>query len=63
MKVLQRLTMENLQKNKRRTLVTVVGVVLASALILAVAGMVTSFQQMMINYAKTNVGDYHDMYE
>ncbi len=63
MRVLQRLTMENLRKNRRRTLVTILGVVLASALILAVAGMVTSFQQMMVNYARADVGDYHDMYE
>lgn len=63
MRVLQRLTMENLEKNKRRTIVTIVGVILASALMLAVAGMVTSFQQMMVNYTRANVGDYHDMYE
>ncbi len=63
MRVLERLTMENLRKNKRRTIVTIAGVTLASALILAVAGMVTSFQQMMVNWAKTNTGDYHDMYE
>lgn len=63
MKVLQRLTVENLQKNKRRTIVTIIGVMLASALMLAVAGMVTSFQQMMISYTKARTGDYHDMYE
>lgn len=63
MRVLERLTMENLRKNKRRTIVTIVGVTLASALILAVAGMVTSFQQMMVNFAKADTGDYHDMYE
>lgn len=63
MRVLERLTAENLRQNRRRTIVTIVGVALASALILAVAGMVTSFQQMMINWAKSDTGDYHDMYE
>lgn len=63
MKVLERLTVENLRKNKRRTIVTVMGVMLSTALMLAVAGIVTSFQQMMIDYSKANVGDYHDMYE
>ena len=63
MGVLQRLTLENLRKNKRRTIVTIIGVTLATALMLAVAGIVTSFQQMMIDYSKAEVGDYHDMYE
>lgn len=63
MTVLQHLTIENLRRNKRRTIVTILGVMLSSALILAVVGMVTSFQKMMINYAKANVGDYHEMYE
>ncbi len=63
MGVLERLTVANLKKNSRRTLVTILGVILASALILAVAGMVTSFQKMMINYAKVTVGDYHDMFQ
>lgn len=63
MGVLERLTVANLKKNSRRTIVTILGVTLASALILAVAGMVTSFQKMMINYAKSEVGDYHDMFQ
>lgn len=63
MAVLEHLTIENLRQNKRRTIVTILGVILSSALILAVVGMVTSFQKMMINYAKVNVGDYHEMYE
>ncbi len=63
MKVLQRLTLANLQKNKRRTAVTVIGVLLSTALILAVVGMVTSFQKMMINYAIADYGDYHEMYQ
>ncbi len=63
MKVLERLTVENLRKNKRRTIVTVVGVMLSTALMLAVAGIVTSFQQMMVDYSKAEIGDYHDMYE
>lgn len=63
MRILEKLTAENLRKNKRRSLVTIVGVVLSSALILAVAGMATSFQAMMVNFAKAESGDYHDMYQ
>ncbi len=63
MKVLQRLTIANLRKNQRRTIVTVIGVILSTALILAVVGMVTSFQKMMVNYAIAETGDYHEMYQ
>ena len=63
MNVLQRLTLANLQKNKRRTAVTITGVLLSTALILAVVGMVTSFQKMMINYAIADYGDFHEMYQ
>ncbi len=63
MKVLQRLTVENLRKNQRRTIVTVIGVLLSTALILAVVGMVTSFQKMMVNYTIAEYGDFHEMYQ
>lgn len=63
MNVLQHLTLANLQKNKRRTAVTIIGVLLSTALILAVAGIVTSFQKMMINYAIADYGNYHEMYQ
>lgn len=63
MKVLQHLTLVNLQKNKRRTAVTIIGVILSSALILAVVGMVTSFQKMMVNYAIAERGDFHEMFQ
>lgn len=63
MKVLEKLTIASLRENKRRTLVTVLGVMLSSALILAVVGMVTSIQKMMIDWTVADTGDYHDMYE
>lgn len=63
MKVLEKLTIASLRENKRRTLVTVLGVMLSSALILAVVGMVTSIQKMMIDFTIADMGDYHDMYQ
>lgn len=63
MSVLSKLTFENLKQNKRRTIFTIIGVALASALMLAVAGMVTSLHQTMINEVKDNIGDYHEIYE
>ena len=42
MNILNELTIKNLKLNKKRTIVTIVGIVLSVALICAVAGMVTS---------------------
>lgn len=63
MKILQRLTLANLRQNRRRTIVTIIGVTLSAALILAVAGMATSFQKMMINYTIAERGDFHEMFQ
>lgn len=63
MNILQKLTLANLRENKRRTIVTIVGVMLSAALILAVVGIVTSFRQMMINFTVAESGDFHDMFE
>ena len=63
MSILQKLTLANLRENKRRTIVTIVGVMLSAALILAVVGIVTSFRQMMINFTVAESGDFHDMFD
>ena len=40
MNLLNKLTITNLKLNKKRTIVTIIGIILATALITAVAGMV-----------------------
>ena len=59
MNVLNNLTIKNLKLNKKRTIVTIVGIVLSVALICAVAGMVTSFQATLVNIAITDGGNRH----
>lgn len=63
MNILNKLTITNLKMNKKRTMVTIVGIVLATALITAVAGMLTSFKATMIERAKENTGNYHFVYK
>lgn len=63
MSVLTKLTLANLKQNKRRTFFTVLGVTLASALMLAVVGMVASVQQTFVQAAIVSTGNYHEMYE
>ena len=57
--MLNRLTINNLRLNKKRTFVTIIGIILATALLGAVSTFVTSFQKSLIQYAKENEGDFH----
>ena len=59
MNILNELTFKNLKLNKKRTIVTIVGIVLSVALICAVAGMVTSFQATLVNIAIIDGGNRH----
>ncbi|MCM1325727.1 MAG: ABC transporter permease [Bacteroidales bacterium] len=59
MDTLQKTALKGLQKNKKRTLVTLVGIILATALITAVANMAESFRASLILYQKNQTGDFH----
>lgn len=59
MELLNRLTIKNLKLNKKRTIVTIIGVILATALITGVATLISSFQASIIEYEKTQNGNYH----
>lgn len=61
MSVLNKLTKRNLTLNKKRTIVTIIGIVLSTALIVCVSGMVTSFQATLINESVKDDGYYHVM--
>lgn len=59
MKIIRRLTLRTLLKNRKRTLVTIIGIILATALITAVGNMAASFRASMVEYEKAASGDYH----
>ena len=59
MNVLQKFTIQNLKLNKKRTIVTIIGIILSTALICAVAGVFSSFQQTLIKHAIMADGNYH----
>ncbi len=59
MKVLSKLTIKNLYLNKKRTIATIIGIMLSTALICGVAGLVSSFQKTLINAAIDLEGNYH----
>ena len=62
MGIIAQLTTNSIKENKKRTIVTIIGVALSCALMIAVGGMFASFQQMMKDFAISRYGDYHDMY-
>ena len=59
MKALEKITLRNIRMNRKRTWVTIIGIMLATALIVVVADMAVSFRASMIEYEKINSGDYH----
>ncbi len=59
MKVMFSLALRQLRKNRRRTLITVIGIVLSVAMLTAVAGFVVSTRDMMRQTYIAHRGDYH----
>lgn len=59
MSILKRFTIKNLLLNKKRSIVTIIGIILSTALICATAGLVTSFQKTLINKEIDGEGSYH----
>ena len=62
MKVLNKLTIKNLELNKKRTIVTVIGIMLSVALITAVASMYSSLIASLIKYEVAQKGHFHVVY-
>lgn len=63
MNILNELTVKSLKKNKKRTIVTILGIILSVALITAITTFVSSMQGSLVDYAKKNVGNYHILVE
>ena len=58
MNILNKLTIKNLKLNKKRTIVTIIGIILSVALICAVASMLVSFRKSMIKYTIEGKGNF-----
>lgn len=59
MNILNKLSIKNLKLNKKRTISTIIGIVLSVALICAVATMATSFRETLLQGAISKRGYYH----
>ena len=59
MNVLKKCSYRSMRENRKRTAVTIIGVILATALITAVACLAESFRTSLIAYEKQQNGDFH----
>lgn len=59
MNILNKFIGRSLKLNKKRTIVTIIGIALSTALIVATAGLVSSFQKTLLNDAIKSYGNYH----
>ena len=63
MNVLARLTWRNLKLNRKRTIVTIIGIILSGAMICGVAALVASFQDFMIRGTEMTEGKHHATFQ
>ena len=63
MGVLAKLTYSSLRRNKKRTVVTMIGVALSVALLFTVIAIPTSFWQTLKEYQISEYGDFHQSFE
>ena len=59
MNLLTRLSIKNLTLNKKRTIGTIIGVILSTAMICAVSGLFTSVESSLVSQAAEEDGYYH----
>lgn len=62
MSILNRLTIKNLRLNKKRTIVTIIGIILSTALMVGIALLFSSFQDLMIRDTIGYNGKYEAKY-
>ncbi|TXC92690.1 ABC transporter permease [Metabacillus litoralis] len=63
MNIINKLTIRHLKENKRRTLVTIIGVIISVAMITAVATLGVSFLNLMIREDISQNGEWHVNYK
>ncbi|WP_214481768.1 ABC transporter permease [Bacillus sp. SM2101] len=62
MNIINKLTLRHLKKNKRRTIVTIIGIVISVAMVTAAATLTTSFISALQKNAMEQTGEWHVVY-
>lgn len=63
MNIVNKLTVRQLKENKRRTLVTIIGVIISVMMVTAVSTLVVSFMDLMQRQAITTDGEWHVLFK
>lgn len=61
MNIFSRITFRHLKKNKTRTLITIIGIILSTAMFVAVTTAVSSVQHFILDYEIKSNGNWHGM--
>ncbi len=59
MNIMNKVTLKGLLKNKTRTIVTIIGVILSASMITAVTTFISSLQNYVMDYTIVDKGDWH----
>ena len=62
MNIINKMTLRHLRENKRRSLVTIIGVIISVAMITAVTTLGSSFLDLMIRQDIADNGEWHVQY-
>ncbi|MDX8366362.1 FtsX-like permease family protein [Cytobacillus sp. IB215665] len=62
MNIINKLTLRHLKKNKKRTIVTIIGIVISVAMVTAAATLTTSFISALQENAMEQTGEWHVVY-
>ncbi|CQR55975.1 ABC transporter permease [Paenibacillus riograndensis] len=63
MNIVNTLTIRHLKQNKKRTLLTIIGVIISVAMVTAVTTLVFSFSDLMIRQTIAETGEWHVQYQ
>ncbi len=63
MKLLSKITLKNLFLNKKRTIVSIIGILLSTSLMVGIGLLFSSFQKLMIREVSSYAGSYHVLYK
>ncbi len=63
MSIFTKLAVKNLKKNKNRTLITIVGIIISAAMICGLISLITSFQNFFYQNSVAEIGSWHLMYD
>ncbi len=61
MNIFSKVTVQSLKKNRTRTIVTIIGIILSTALICAVTTSIASVQRYAVNYYEYTEGKWHGL--